>query len=850
MLKSKHLWVIIILIIRSSLYASDVNPYTIINLNDHWEFSSNAYNQSYPANIPGSIHTDLFQNQLISDPFQGQNEDQLQWIDTTEWVYQRVFSKPKNLNPDDQIEIIFKGLDTYADIYLNDSLLLSTNNMFIPWEIKIKAPSLKKKNTLKILFKPTLKEEQKIYSQLPYKLPGESRVVTRKAAYQYGWDWAPRYVTAGIWQDVELHIWNSAKISKLNYSIAELDSLRTIINFKVQIESKKDFHGDISIRSTNENLNFLYDNISIRNGIYWYDIRLEIKNPKLWWIHNLGNPFLYDFEVQLSEKEEIKHSEKIKVGIRTIELIRDKDSFGESFYFKLNGVPVFMKGANYVPQSSFPGVVSENNYKQIIYDAKEANMNMLRVWGGGIYEKDIFYYLCDQEGILIWQDFMFANAMYPSDSLFVQNIKNEANFQVKRLCKHPSLAVWCGNNEIDEAWHNWGWSESYSKNDSAEIWDNYKNIFHVILPEIVKENNPEISYTSSSPLFGRGNPKSSYKGDNHYWYVWHDAYDFEWYNKVTGRFMSEFGFQSYPSFETIASFNTSEIKSIDSELIQAHQKHHKGDFLINHYMKDYYPIPKDFDDFAYVSQLLQAEGIRTGILAQRRAKPFCMGSLYWQLNDCWPAISWSSIDYSGNWKALHYFAHEDFKNVIVNPHINKDTLEVYIVSDSLKSFDAELSFQLIDFNGNIKKEESIPVFIKENASALYFKKAIHEILNKDSKNDHFISFEIKQRNSILDSRLIYFSKPKNLNLHKFDLTTKATRISKGYLITLYSNQLIKNLYIELPVKGKWSENFFDLKPGVKKKVIFKTNLEIEDISEKIKYKSLNQIITENKNPTK
>ena len=819
-----------------------------IELNKNWKFTSAVYEKSFSASVPGSVHTDLFKNNLIPDPFSGNIEKDLQWIDTLDWTYVNEFSKPANLKKNDLITFVFKGLDTYAEVYLNDSLLLSANNMFVPWEATVSQEYLSDNNILKIIFSSATQTEQKNYKKLAFELPEGSRALTRKAAYHYGWDWAPKYVTSGIWQSVEMIVWNKAKIENLNYKIEKLDSNIAKLNLEVSIESEATFSGTLELSC--KNTISKTENIKIKKGTFTYNIPLEIKDPVLWWTHNLGNPFLYDFDLVLSNKNSIIDRKNLKIGIRTIELIREKDKYGESFYFELNGVPAFMKGANYVPQSSFPGVVSDNHYKQLISDAKEANMNMLRVWGGGIYEKDIFYELCDEEGIMVWQDFMFANAMYPNDSLFIQNIKTETEFQVKRLQKHPSLAVWCGNNEIDEAWHNWGWSDSYSAKDSAEIWNNYKNIFHNILPNIVKENNPEISYTSSSPLFGRGNPRSSYEGDNHYWYVWHDAYDFDWYNKVTGRFMSEFGFQSYPSLETIEYFDSSEIKTTDSEIMQAHQKHHKGNFLINHYMKNYYPVPDNFNDFVYVSQLLQAEGIRTGILAQRRAKPFCMGSLYWQLNDCWSAISWSGIDYSGNWKALHYFAREDFKNVIINPYIDKDTLEVYIVSDSLNSFEAKLHFQLIDFNGNIKKEETLPVIIKENESGLYFKRAVQEIINEDSKSNHFISLEIKQNDSILDSRLVYFCIPKSLKLSKFDILTNATHIPEGYLITLRSNQLVKNLYIELPFKGKWSNNFFDLMPGIEKKIIFETELEIENILEKIKYKSLNYILTENKTPIK
>jgi beta-mannosidase len=821
-----------------------------IELNENWEFTSSIYEDFLPASVPGSVHIDLFNNNLIPDPFFGNNEKNLQWIDTLDWTYINEFPKPLNLKKNDLITFVFKGLDTYAEVYLNNSLLLLANNMFVPWEVTVKEKFLSDKNILKIIFRSPTLREQEYYKKLAYELPGGSRALTRKAAYQYGWDWAPKYITSGIWQSVKMIIWNKAKIENLNYKIEKLDSNIATIILEATIESAETFSGALELSCKNKSVISKTENIKIKKGTFTYNIPLEVKDPELWWTHNLGNPFLYDLDLTLSNKNSLIDKKSLKIGLRSIELIQENDKYGESFFFKLNGVPVFMKGANYVPQSSFPGAVSDNQYKQIISDAKKANMNMLRVWGGGIYEKDIFYDLCDEKGILIWQDFMFANAMYPNDSLFIQNIKAEANFQVKRLRKHPSLAIWCGNNEINEAWHNWAWSDAYSKKDSAEIWDNYKNIFHKILPDIVKENSPNISYTSSSPLFGRGNPRSSYEGDNHYWYVWHDAYDFEWYNKVTGRFMSEFGFQSYPSMEAIEYFDTTEIKTTDSEIMQTHQKHHKGNFLINHYMKDYYPVPDNFKDFVYVSQLLQAEGIRTGILAQRRAKPFCMGSLYWQLNDCWSAISWSGIDYSGNWKALHYFAREDFKNVIINPLINNDTLEVHIVSDSLNSFEAELHFQLIDFNGNIKKEETLPVIIKENESGLYFKRAVQEIINEDSKSNHFISLEIKQNNSILDSKLVYFCKPKSLKLSKFDILTNATHIPEGYLITLRSNQLVKNLYIELPFKGKWSNNFFDLMPGIEKKIIFETELEIENILEKIKYKSLNHILTENKTPIK
>ena len=821
---------------------SVMNSNQKISLNQGWSFSSEIYDQSFPATIPGSVHTDLFENNLIPDPFKGKVEPDLQWISTLNWIYEKDFTKPGNLSPNHQIEIVFNGLDTYADVYLNDSLIISANNMFVSWKANISISQLKQNNKLKVILKSTIKEEKKIYSQLPYELPEGSRACTRKAAYHYGWDWGPRYITAGIWQDIELNIWETAKIENTSYKIEKLDSSIAVINAIVKINSTENFKGEIKYSSANQSLKYLFNDVDIKKGLHYYHFKIEFDNPKLWWTHNLGKPYLYNFKIDLKQDNQILDTKDINIGLRKIELVQEKDAMGKSFYFKLNGIPVFMKGANYIPQSSFPGYVKDEHYKKIICDVKSANMNMLRVWGGGIYEKDIFYDLCDPEGILIWQDLMFANNMFPGDSLFIENVKKEALYQVERLSKHPSIALWCGNNEIDEAWHNWGWSTNYTKVDSAEMWNNYLRIFHEILPGIVKKISPDISYTSSSPMFGRGNPKSSFEGDNHYWYVWHDAYDFDWYNKVTGRFMSEFGFQSFPILETIEYFDSSKSKNISSEIILAHQKHFRGNYLINHYMKNYYPVPDDFNDFVYISQLLQAEGIRTGILAQRRAKPFCMGSLYWQLNDCWPAVSWSGIDYTGNWKALHYFVKQDFQNIIINPYLHNDTLDVFVVSDSLIDILANIDISLIDFKGEIKFKESFELTVLKNSSQLVLSNSVINILNQNSPQNHFLHIEFKSNKQILDSRNILFEKAKDLQLEKMSFDSRFKKIQDGYEIILNSNVFIKSLYLQNATNGHLSENFIDLIPGIEKRVIFKTDKDDNNPARYFKYMSLNEII--------
>ena len=417
-----------------------------------------------------------------------------------------------------------------------------------------------------------------------------------------------------------------------------------------------------------------------------------IKNPKRWWPHNLGEPYLYDIKVIVKDKGKILDSISTKYGIRTIDLVTEKDSIGESFYFKVNDVPVYAKGANYIPQHSFQNKVQDSDYENLLNNVVDANMNMLRVWGGGIYENDIFYELCDEKGILVWQDFMFACAMYPGDDDFLKTVEKEAEDNVRRLRNHASIALWCGNNENSEGWHRWGWQAGRSEDEKAEIWNNYLKVFDSILPNTVSQLT-DTDYWETSPKYGRGNPKYKTEGDAHDWWIWHDGYPFEHLEENVPRFMSEFGFQSFPSYETIRYINQNDSIEISSEGFKNHQKHSRGFQIIEDYMQRDFPVPENPEDYVYISQLLQAYGIIKGIEAQRRAKPFNMGTLYWQLNDCWPAISWSSIDFLGNWKALHYKAKRSFEDVLISSKVENDTLRTWIVNDDLDSKNGMLSLQ-------------------------------------------------------------------------------------------------------------------------------------------------------------
>ena len=357
-----------------------------------------------------------------------------------------------------------------------------------------------------------------------------------------------------------------------------------------------------------------------RSGINNINTNFSIKNPKLWWTNGLGEPHIYDLQVELITESGYSHTQTIPIGLRTLRTIFKDDEHGKALYFELNGTPVYMKGANYIPQHSFVPEVTESDYQRVIQTAKESNMNMLRVWGGGVYEDDVFYELCNRNGILVWQDFMFACSMYPTDSLFAENVKQEAIYQVKRLRKHSNIALWCGNNEVDEAWHNWGWQKSHklSKADSTTIWDGYKNIFHNILSKVVEEFDPQRFYLSTSPLYGWGREKSMTHGSAHYWGVWWDVQPIEMYLQKVPRFMSEFGLQAMPTLATIRQFQDESEEYLFSPSLKCHQKHPTGYQTIDAYLENEGLYAETVEQFIYLSQLVQAKGIGLAIEAQRR----------------------------------------------------------------------------------------------------------------------------------------------------------------------------------------------------------------------------------------
>lgn len=540
-----------------------------------WTFKNKADQKWHKATVPGTIHTDLIDNKIIPDPFYRANEKEVQWVSKEDWDYASQFSVPDKVFSQPYINIVFEGLDTYADVYLNGKLILQADNMFRTWRADAKRHLKKKDNQLLVRFRSAARLTDSLANAaLPLRRPCENnRHYARKAQYNFWWDWAPRLITCGIWK-------------------------------KIQIESS--------------------------------NRPVESVTPVL-----KPNSLFLDNHVKL---------------------VQEKDSLGQSFYFTVNGKPTFMKGANWVPADVFLPRITREKYKNLLTAAKEAGVNMLRVWGGGIYEDDAFYSLCDSLGIYVWQDFMFAGAMYPADEQFLENVKQEAIDNIVRLRKHPCLVVWCGNNEIDEGWHHWGWQKEFSTShkDSIKLWQDYEKIFHQLLPQLVQQYDGR-PYIASSPKYGYADPRCTRYGDSHYWGVWVRGEPIEAYKNKVPRFMSEYGMQALPNWETIQQFSLPEDWNIQSPVMQIHQKHLKGYQNLALYLEQNNLHPRTFQEYAEATQEVQSRALETAVAAHLNSNGRCMGTLFWQWNDCWPVASWSVIDYYGRKKKAYYAVQKLYK---------------------------------------------------------------------------------------------------------------------------------------------------------------------------------------------
>ena len=811
---------------------------TTLELDSGWSFRQEEDDSDWmPAAVPGCIHTDLLAAGAIPDPFFGDNEKDLQWIGEKEWVYACTFIADETLLRHDKVYITFAGLDTYAEVSLNCVRLFDADNMFREWRADIKSHLIEGENALEVRFLPPGPIEAEKRAVPGYDLPGGDRVFTRKAAYHYGWDWGPGFVTCGIWRPALITGWSDVMIKEMDARILEISGERAVVDIRVDLFSVSQGEAEVILRNKSSDRQYTR-RVMCLSGDKSEAAAFEISilEPQLWWPAGLGDQTLQHYKVEVFIDGILVDSSNLDFGIRSIELVTEKEEAGEAFYFRVNGVPVFMKGANWIPMDSFLPRPAPGDYRRLLTAAKDANMNMLRVWGGGIYENDIFYDLCDSLGILVWQDFMYACAMYPGDDEFLENAAIEAEENIRRLRNHPCLALWCGNNENNEGWHNWGWQPQYSEDQRLEIWKAYEDLFASVLPKAIGKCDVR-AYHPSSPRFGRADPRSLTEGDAHYWGVWHDAEPFEVLEEKIPRFMSEFGFQSLPSMNTIELFTDPDGRHLDSEAMLSHQKHPRGYQLIREYMERGYRVPEKFEDYIYVSQLLQAEGMRIGFEAQRRAMPHCMGTLYWQLNDCWPAVSWSSIDYGGEWKALHYAAKKAFEPVLVSTAIEDGLLHLYIVSDRLEEIGGWMKMKLMGFDGKELWERTIAVKAPQNESVNIFSIPLDEFLSDADRSSVVFSAEFICPGEKPPVAIRYFVYPKDMKLPAAEVAFDVIQGDSGVTLTLTSGVLAKNVFLDLE-GSHFSDNFFDILPGETKHVIVDINIPVDEIKDRLRIRTL------------
>ena len=679
-------------------------------LTGDWQFRRADSKEWLPAQIPGGVHTDLLAAGRIPDPFVADNEKRVQWIAESDWEYRRTFAVDADLLAEERIFLVCDGLDTLAQVTLNGQLVGKTDNMFrqYRWDVK---PLLRREgeDELVILFRSpvqyiTAKQAERPMHGVTQAIPGGPYL--RKAGCQFGWDWGPQLPPIGVWKLIRLEGRSVARLDDVHLRQHHEEGQVTI-EATLTVERWQDVPLAAIVQVTAPDGPVWEAHAQITDGPQ--TVQVPIVQPRLWWPNGLGEQPLYEVDVLLLAEDQIHDQRTYHKGLRTIELRQEDDEWGRSFTFVVNGVPIFAKGSNWIPADSFPTRLSDEHLEGLVRDAAATHQNMLRVWGGGFYEEERFYDLCDRYGILVWQDFVFACNIYPlDDEAFLENVCAEAVENIRRLRHRASLALWCGNNEMEWGWVSWGWNMPGLQDWKAA----YDRFFHHILPELCAAEDPDRPYWPSSPSSNTPfvNPNGQEQGDAHYWDVWHGRKPFTAYRDQYPRFMSEFGFQSLPPLETICAYAGEADWNMTSYIMEHHQRSMGGNGLIIAQMTDTFRLPKDFESLVYLSMVLQAEGIRYGVEHWRRNMHRVSGTLYWQLNDCWPVASWSSLDYFGRWKALHYAARRFYAPVLLSIEDDPLRMGVHVTSDLMEPWEGAVHWSLETLDGEVLAEgqEAVP----------------------------------------------------------------------------------------------------------------------------------------------
>jgi len=791
-----------------------------------WQFRQAGTQEWLPASVPGGVHTDLLTLGYIPDPFDGDNEARVQWVAEADWEYQRRFTPQADLLSQSHIELVCDGLDTLAELNLNGEALGKTENMFRQYRFGLKALLKEGENTLSIKFASPVRYCAERQAQEP--MVGVSQALEggphlRKAPCQFGWDWGPQLPPIGIWKDIRLEAWSEIKLEdvhlrqkhaegKVSIS-AQVVATQPVANCVVHLEiTSPDGSQVINAEAQLEGTSAL--------------LEVEVDHPQLWWPNGYGAQPLYNVKVSLEKEETLLDQHEYKLGLRRIDLIQQPDEWGESFKFAVNGVTIFAKGSNWIPADSFPTRITRQKLEKLLGDTVLVHQNMLRVWGGGFYESEDFYDLCDQYGILVWQEYIFSCSMYPLGvPTFLENVHEEVVQNTRRLRHRTSLALWCGNNEMEEGWVDWQWDKAKFGN----LEEAYDRFFHHQLKEWCQKEDPDRPYWPSSPSSGTPfqNPNGQERGDAHYWQVWHGRQPFKAYRQQFPRFMSEFGFQSLPPMRTVHSFADQADLNMTSYIMERHQKNQRGNELIVSQMLDQYRLPKDFEALDYLSMVLQANGIRYGVEHWRRHSNRVAGTLYWQLNDCWPVASWSSIDYFGRWKALHYAARHFYEPVLLSIEDEGLLQKVFITNDTLQSVVGVVKVRVESLTGEALYSSETPFDAGPQAVAKVFEYDCGALISGDLLRKTVFIAEFWQADQLIDRKTAFFAPVKHLALADPKITSKVEVEGDEVHVTISAESLA--LQVELNFEGLdcvFSDNYFDLPANTSVRVTTHLNQDI------------------------
>jgi len=819
-----------------------------------------------PAGVPGSVQTALLALGQIPDPFVADQELDVQWIAERDWEYRLVFAVTPDDLAEEQVWLVCEGLDTLAQVFCNDVSLGSTENMFRRYAWEVRTLLREGENEVRVLLhgpSAYIREKQAEEPLLgpTHSLAGAPHI--RKAPCQFGWDWGPKLPPVGIWKEVRLEGYSSARFDDVHLRQQHVDGKVT-----VSVELAVERWQDVALRAVLTLTAPTGETQTVEAPVAGdaATLVLDVENPQLWWPNGYGAQPLYDIAVALYEGDVLRDERTFRLGLRTLELRQEPDDFGTSFTFVVNGVPIFAKGANWIPADSFPSRITDEYLEQLIRSAAEAHMNMLRVWGGGFYEEERFYDLCDRYGLLVWQDFIFACSIYPTTEAFFENVRMEALENLRRLRHRASLALWCGNNEMEWGWDSWGWNQPQHQ----PYKEAYDRMFHELLPGLCAQEDPDTPYWPSSPSSNLRfvTPNATHRGDTHNWEVWHGNLPFQAYREHPSRFVSEFGFQSLPPLETVRTYAGEADWNMTSYIMEHHQRNDAGNGKIIKYLTDHFRMPKDFPSLVYLTQILQAEAVRTGVEFWRRSKACTSGTLYWQLNDCWPVASWASLDYYGRWKALHYAARRFYAPVHlsaedcgpdIGPHPLTDShagqrtiawtvktpdgevvntgertmsskaieellqigkpvrqadaplVTLYVTNDLTEAWTGTVRWSLETLNGEVLREGeeklSVSALDAVQVCALDFSAQV----TPQNRSEVVLVYALFHGNERLSLDVLPFVPNKHLALEKPELRIEVAETATAFAITLSAQRLARFVWLSVPGEDVvFSDNYFDI----------------------------------------